>query len=308
MFENKGLKLVSVVLAVLSWYGVRKAINFEAVVSEIPLVIRMDEGWAVLERSTEYVDILFRGSREAIQSLNREHMSVEVDLRGHAYEETVRMQLEPEHVHSLGDARAVQILPEQLMLELDKEGEKAVPVKVTVEGGLPSGYAVEKTACTPASTVVSGPLKRLEEMSAVRTVPVNLTGRTASFKSRMTILPPSQAWDAHIKPEHVLVDVTIVKQSVTQELKNVPVRALVPPGLDASALKFSPSKVAVVLSVPSDMISKRKLRREDIHAYVDCVGLASSASYKLPVRGESSSGLRIQKIKPSIIEVETGEL
>ena len=308
MFENKGLKLLSLVLAVFSWYGVRKAINFEVVVTEIPLVIHVDEGWAILDRSAERVDVLFRGSREAIQALNRDHMSVEVDLRGEAHEESSQFQLDPKHVRSMGNARAVQIQPERLSLRLDKEGEKPVPVKVTIEGEPMSGYAVEKTVCSPASTVVYGPLVRLEDIDAVWTSPVDLNGRSASFKSRMSILSPSTAWVAHTKPEHVLVEVTIAKQSLTQELKDVPIRALVAPGIDASRLTFNPSKVAVVVSGPSEVISRGQLSADDAHAYVDCVGLASSASYELPVQCDVPSGLWIHKIRPSIIEVETGEL
>ena len=74
MLHNKGLKAAALVLAFVTWYAIRSVINFETVVSDIPLTIQVNPGWAILDRSAQTVDVLFRGSQEDIRYLNRDQI------------------------------------------------------------------------------------------------------------------------------------------------------------------------------------------------------------------------------------------
>lgn len=57
--HNKGTKLASLLLALICWYAIQAAISFEAVVTDVPLTVKVNEGWAVLDRSDKTVDVLF---------------------------------------------------------------------------------------------------------------------------------------------------------------------------------------------------------------------------------------------------------
>ena len=82
LLKNRGLKIAALILAVVSWYAIRGAINFESLVKDVPMVVRLNSGWAVLDRSTDVVDVLFRGSRDEVVGLNRMDMELVLDLRG----------------------------------------------------------------------------------------------------------------------------------------------------------------------------------------------------------------------------------
>ena len=304
--QNKGLKLLSLVLAGVAWYGIHKVISFESVIRDVPLKIMVDEGWAILDRSVNSVDILFAGSQGAIRSLDSEHIEVEVDIRGEPRGGSIVVPLLNKKVHGvLGGARAVQVRPSEVTLSLDQEGDDQVPVKVDIVAEPPVGYEVEKVVATPASVKIFGPLQRLKEVDVLRTAPLDLKGRARSFEIRMPVTPPSERWVARIEPDSVLVNVTLVERGTTKDLEDVRVHALVDAELGPS-LRVWPNKVHVVLSGRSDLVENAK--REDLRAYVDCTQLEATANYTLPVRIDAPPGVTVKSIEPPTLEVELGEL
>ena len=96
VLHNKGLKAAALVLAFVTWYAIRSVINFETVVSDIPLTIQVNPGWAILDQSAKTVDVLFRGSQEDIRYLNRDQIKVEVDIRGKPFAEALNVKLQAE--------------------------------------------------------------------------------------------------------------------------------------------------------------------------------------------------------------------
>ncbi|MFH0879473.1 MAG: hypothetical protein V2A34_07140, partial [Lentisphaerota bacterium] len=79
--HNLMSKLAALLLACVSWYAIRAATSFEAEIADIPLTVITDGGWAVMEKSSKTVDVLFRGSKEDIRYLKREEIKVTLDVR-----------------------------------------------------------------------------------------------------------------------------------------------------------------------------------------------------------------------------------
>jgi len=305
LLNNKGLKLIALVLAVVCWYAIRRATSIEEWIYDVPLNIQLDEGWAILERSANTVDVKFQGSQQNIMALDRDRTEVQVDIRSRPLKSATRVELEPKHVRALGGARPVLIRPTEIELTLDQEGEVQVPVKVETTGEPPVGYELERAICAPASVTVYGPRQRLKDIESLRTAPVDLAGRTRSFKARLPVQAPSDLWVSRIEPDAVSAEVTIVERSAEKSLEGVRVHALVDAGLGPN-VRVTPGKVHIVLSGRSEILDT--LRNEDVRAYVDCVGLDSSVSYELPVRVDVPHGLKVVSTEPSTIDVEMGEL
>ena len=303
--HNKGAKAASVCIAFVIWYVIQSIINYETVVSDVPLTIQVDPGWAILDRSAETVDVLFRGSQEDIRKLTRDQVGVDVDIRGQPFRSTSTVRLDTRNIKAPGAVRVVSVRPEEVALRLDQEGEKQVAVKAELQGGPPEGCEVESVACVPASVVLYGPRQRLDEVETVRTMPIDLEGRTRSFrKLKMGIVQPSEAWAARIAPSNVVVEVTIVERSAAKDLEEVPVRVLLPSGPRARVDVF-PDKVKVVVKGRAELL--RNLQAGDVQAYADCAGLQAGASYDLPVRIQVPQGLSAQAVEPPTVKITMGE-
>lgn len=307
MRNNRGLKILAVVLAVVAWYAIREAISSEAMVKNIRVKVITDEGWAVLDQSVADVDVLFRGSEEDLRYLNREQITVSVAMRGRKSREgTVVMHLGPENVKALTGARAVRVDPNEITLSLDREGDKEVPVKADVVGTPPEDFEVSKVICTPATVVVHGPRQRLAMVETVRTEAIDLEGRLRSFQLNRAILPLGESWSARVEPDSVNVQVAIVQRTARIEFDNVRVSALVRPN-SRDAVQFWPPTVKVTLSGKSELLGN--VEKEKLLAFVDCSSLERGARVSLPVRVPIAAGLDVVSIEPPMVgaEIEAGQ-
>ena len=303
---NKGLKAAALVLAFVTWYAIRSIINFETVVSDIPIKIQVNPGWAILDRSAQTVDVLFRGSQEDIRYLNRDQVSVEADIRGRSFAGALNVKLQPKNVQAPGAVRAIVIWPDEIVLKLDQEGEKQVPVKANLQGAVPEGYEVDTVVCTPASVLLQGPRQRLDEIEAVRTEPIDLEDRVRSFKKlKMPVVLPGENWVGRVSPSNVAAEITIVERSATREFQEVPVRVLVSPGVGPK-LEIWPVKVNVVLKGFAKSLNDMGLG--EVEASVDCSTLQAGASYDLPVRVHALPGVVPIRVEPPTVKITVGDL
>ena len=306
VLHNKGQKAASLVLAFVTWYAIRSVINFETVVSDIPITIQVNPGWAILDRSARTVDVLFRGSQEDIRYLNRDQISVEADIRGKPFVGALVVKLLPKNVRAPGGVRAAVIWPDEITLKLDQEGEKQVPVKADLQGAVPEGYEVDTVKCTPASVLLQGPRQRLDEIDSVRTAAIELEDRVRSFKKlKMAVVPPGENWVGRVNPSNVVVEITIAERSATREFQDLPVRVLVSPG-EGPKLDIRPVKVNVMLKGLAE--SLKNLKPEDVQASVDCSALQAGVSYDLPVRVHASAGVTAVGVEPPTVKVTVGDL
>jgi len=304
--NNKGPKAASLLLALIAWYAIQAVINFETLVPDVPLIVQLDPGWAILDWSAKTADVLFRGSQEDIRYLNRDQVKVELDMRGKPVKGTLTVRLNPKNVRSSGAVRPVLVKPDVVTLRLDQEGEKQVPVKADLQGVPPEGYEGERVVCTPASVAVYGPKRRLDEIDVVRTAPIDLEGRSRSFKKlKMNVLQPSETWTARMSPSNVVVEVFIAERAATKEIEDVPVTVLVPPG---SRQRFDvwPQRVKVTLRGRAELL--KELGKDDVVAFVDCAALDTGASYDLPLRVSAGPGLTASSIEPPTAKVTAGDL
>jgi YbbR domain-containing protein len=303
--RNKTAKIASIFLAVISWYAIRAAISFETEVTDIPLTIQVDDGWAILERSARTVDIAFRGSKEDIRYLNREDIRVSLDVRGQSLNGLMTLKLDARNVSAPGGARVIYIRPSEVTIRMDQESDKQVPVKVEFLGSTPEGYELEKVVCTPATVQISGPRQRLREVDVIHTAPIDLEGRIRSFrKLKLNLVQPSDTWTARIEPSTVMAEVAIVERSSTLDVESVPVSALVKQGFRPQ-IDLKGVRVKVTLKSRSELL--KNLDRNLIKAYVDCTELDAAASYDLPVRVTTPPGITVVSVTPPTVNITVRE-
>lgn len=306
MVRNKGSKLVALALAFITWYAIQTVINYETMVSDVPLKIELDDGWAILDRSAKTVDVIFRGSQEDIRFLNPDQVRAMVDLRGHTEEGYHVIRLRAKNVTAPGAARPILVRPDEVTLRLDRESEKQVSVKADLQGAPPEGFEVERVVCNPATVSLVGPRQRLDEVETLRTAPIDIEGRSRTFKRlKIAVQPPSETWVARINPENIAVEVIMVERAATREVSEIAVRALVDSGVRA---KVDVTPVRVMLIVRARTEQLKSLQPDDLAAFVDTRGLKAGASYELPVRGVAPQGYTVVGVEPPSVKVVIAEL
>lgn len=298
--SNRKAWILAFFLAGIVWYAVQAATRFDAVVSAVPVEIQSDEGWAVLDRSIETVDIRFQGSRSDVRDLNREQVQIVIDARGQTTSGTRTVRIRTSDVRVSAPVRATVIRPDSLTFSLDREVERSIPVRVEYQGELPAGYEVDKTVCSPAAVTVRGPFQWLEDAEVVRTAPIDLDGRVQTFQVRRPLIAPHGLEAARMTPDRVQVEVSILEHAAIHTVAGIPILLLIPPVGPAPEL-LSPGVVSVELQGRADVV--RGLDAGRVKAYVDCADALPPGEIELPVSVHVASGVRLVSVKPASVRV-----
>lgn len=297
------VKLTAVGLAVVTWYVIREDISTETCMDRVPVSILADEGWTILERNPQTIDIQFKGSKSAIQSLKTDDIKVILDTREIGSHGTHILEIGADAIQVPGGIRPVLIKPDNIKITLDREIEKHVPVKVGIKGIPPPGYEVERVHCEPLLVRLKGAKRLLEELEEIRTRPVELEGRIQSFKIQRTELI-APASDVFIDPGEVTVDVVMIERSTAKLLKQVPVHILT--GLEmTSSMEVQPRSVN--LSVKGHVALIEKFEQEQVRAFIDATSLSSPGRYELPVQVHLPDRVLVEKVEPATVRVAVGE-
>jgi YbbR domain-containing protein len=301
--KEKWLLLLCFVLAFFAWQAIQRNISFELPVANIAVEVEVPEGWAVLDRSLDAVDVRFLGSREDIRDLNREQLRISIPVSSPERGRTMVIPLVDRFLkNNPTGARVVRFNPSEIEIRLDRETEKPLPVKAAPTGSLPEGLEIESMTCKPASVLVRGAQQQLEMMENIHTEPIELKNRQASFKENVRIALP-QGGRLQAEPDRVAVEFVLVARISSAVFEKVPVRVLTNPG-ERRRIDIQP--VFINVTVKGQQQRLDQLRSAELFAYVSCVELAENTGYDLPVIVDLPAGLQLVKTEPAAVHIEIG--
>jgi hypothetical protein len=302
-WKEKWLLLLCFVLAFVAWHTIRRNISLPLPVSNIPIEIEAPEGWAVLDKSLDTVDIRFMGSREDIRDLNSGTLRVVIPVTKPVRGKMMRFTLHSKYIrNNPSDAKVDRFNPEIIELMLDQETERALPVKATLDGMPPEGLEVESIVCKPVTVLVKGAQQQIGKMENIHTESIDMKNRQESFKENVRIALP-QGGRLEANPDRVSVQITLEARSSTVVMEKVPVRVLSSPG-DRRRINVQPLSISVTIRGQQQRIDQ--LRAGGLFAYVSCMELDENTGYDLPVTVDLPAGLKLIKTEPAAVRVEIG--
>ena len=281
--------LLAFLLAITIWYALRQITSHEILIEDIPIEIRVEEGLAVLQPSSETVDIYFQGSQDDLRLLDRKQLKISFPLKASPSEGEIEAPIHPQDVKGSGAARPTKIMPNSVRFRLDRRIKKLIPIKAR-QTGTPLRGDVDKMECEPAAVTVWGPAQHLAGLELIHTEPVDVDGRIADFTKSSRVLRPEGGWVSDIVPSEVRVTVKIKEQSENRSLPDLPVLALLRPGAQHKAT-ITPGRVTLKLTGHPDALDKVSQAKPRV--FVDCADLEVGVPYDLPLTVNLPSGLNI---------------
>ena len=186
LLNNLGLKGISLVLAFLLWLQVGSQQNFQRTVS-VPLEFYNLP--ADLEITGDYareVDVIIRAQRR-VESVGQ--MSAVIDFKNAKPGTEIVPLTERNITDSPSRVEVLEIIPARLRLELERITEKTVRVEPEIQGEPAPGYQLAGVRAWPSEVTVTGPESSVDKMTSARTVPIDISGRTASFTNSAALDP-----------------------------------------------------------------------------------------------------------------------
>lgn len=188
ILHNAGLKLLSLLIAVLLWMAIAREPRAEV---NLTVPIEFHNGPENLEINSEniqQVQVRAAGPVGAVHSVSTADVHAYVSLEAatpgeHTYDL---------HVRAPRDVEVVQVIPSQFRISFDNRATRKVDVRPRVVGAVAPGFRMEEVKVEPASVTVTGPEKRVNSIDAVITDPVDASGvmGRATFNTHIFVSDP----------------------------------------------------------------------------------------------------------------------
>lgn len=179
VWHNFGLKLVSLLAAVLLWAAVTREPMAEVAI-QVPL--EFQNAPEQLEISTEtipQVQVRVRGPVREVRDLSPSEVHAFIDLtQARPGERTY--DLNAKRIHLPQGVEFVQAVPSQMRLTLDERMSRKVDIKARVIGSFLPGYRLENVTVNPSTVTIIGPSAHVRSVEAAVTDPVDATGVVGS--------------------------------------------------------------------------------------------------------------------------------
>jgi YbbR domain-containing protein len=191
LFDHVLLKLASLIIALLMWYGVA-----HEPISDIS--VRVPIEFSQPPKNLDYTSdvipqaqVRLRGPARLLRDLQQESVHVVIDLHGaasgeHTYDLTAG-QVQVPH-----DVEVLEVTPTRLRLVFDKPETRQVAIKPRIDGTLPPGYHIESVIAIPATLTITGPARHVDAVESALTDAVDVTGVAGqtSFDTRAYLPDP----------------------------------------------------------------------------------------------------------------------
>ena len=187
---SHGLKIVALALAVMTWIFVKTITSESRVIENVPLEIHVKPGMSVMQSGVNTVRVTLNGTREDVRQVQQNELHAVLDLTHvKTIGKDMSVQLDRQMIKHPLRVRVVGVMPAQVTVRIDQMIEKELPVQPQVTGEPMTGFGVERVLIRPQSVRMKGLKSQLEKLSGIETLPVDLTGRRASFREWVELAP-----------------------------------------------------------------------------------------------------------------------
>lgn len=280
LLRNWPLKLLALGLAFVTWVSLTE--ERQPVVQDlsVPVDVILAEGFTIAGSSPTTAQLRIRGPEALVRRIDplRHELELLVDLSDADQGERTVQFTDDAVVGLPAGLDVVLIVPDRVTLTLDEKVRRELPIVPTPMGDPPEGYSFYGATVKPPMLAVEGPRSQVDGMTRLRTDPIDLSGRTRSFVTRVGALPDSP--EVRVLSAQLLeVSVEIDTEPTEVEFPKVPV-VLAGQSQEATV---SPASLRVVLSGPAEQLSQ--ILPGHLRAVVDVSTLAPRAEpYHLSTR------------------------
>ncbi len=186
--NNAGLKVLSLIIAVLLWLAISREPRAEVTLT-VPIEFHNSpENLEINSENIQQVQVRASGPVGAVHSVSAADVHAYVSLDSatpgeHTYDLHVRVPR---------DVEVVQVIPSQFRISFDNRATKKVDVRPRVIGTIAPGFRMQDVTVDPATVVIVGPEKRVNTIDALITDPVDASGVMghATFNTHVYVSDP----------------------------------------------------------------------------------------------------------------------
>jgi YbbR domain-containing protein len=251
LFENVGLKFLSMVLAITVFLLVNTDRDRE-ITARIGVSYTMPDDKVLVSERLEEVRVTIKGPWQRLRKFDeREVDRINIDLRR---AQSGDVTITPDMITLPSGLSVTSISPRTVRVAFDRRVEKIVEISPQLAGRPLHGYVVSEVKSNPSTLKVRGAEGTLAALTAVRTREVSVDGRAESFLADTELVAPEGV--EAVGGSQVSVQVSIDEELVTRRLPGLVVG--VSGDSDPAKWQVSPAQVDVTLTGSLLAVEKAK--------------------------------------------------
>ena len=292
--ENKGLKALSLLLAILLFIVSRQPVIDLRLVG-VPIEYRgLSPGVKIVGVAEQAVSVRLSGPRDIVRSLSPNQLLVIADLSGKEPGERV-VQLKMDEGFLPDNVKVMQIEPASIRIKLEPNLTKRLRVEAQLSGKVAVGREIYGVELYPSEVEIEGPQSVVSKMERVLTEKVSLDGRAADFQRSVEVEIPQ---DSRVKTSgRIELSAKIGEERLLRRFAATPVE-----WIDKSAAGSLLTKtVRLEVFGPKSLIES--LRADDLRVEVKTAGLPPSVTSLTP-QIQLPASIEIRNIIPREVKVK----
>ncbi|TAL23414.1 MAG: hypothetical protein EPN94_09500 [Nitrospirae bacterium] len=174
LFENTGMKIAAVVMAIILWVFVTSRGQSE-VSMDVPVELKnIPRGIESIRQGIKTVSVSIKGQERLLRNMKAPDVRVYVDL-SKAKKGKGLYYISSEDVSLPSTMTVTSINPSSVMVTLEETLIKTVPVQAVVVGRPGKGFFVSSVEVNPKEMTIEGARSEAGRVKFVRTEPVDIT-------------------------------------------------------------------------------------------------------------------------------------
>jgi YbbR domain-containing protein len=295
LLHNAGTKLLAVVIAAGLWFFVNAGERDAEMAVVVPVELHnIPPSVMLVSPRVDFIDLVVSGPRTLLNRIDRERLSLSLDLYGVRPGPAV-FRILPDALDLPRGVTVMRLTPSEVTLEFAAVLRKRVPVRVALGGKLPNGLRVVETRAAPESVEVAGPANDVEAIKAAETAPIDLSEAEPGVIERDVTLESPREY-VSFSAALVHAQVQVEEPERTRTLLDVPVV------VRGGTWRASVSPPTVQLTVRGARSDVDALELHDGAVYIDASD-AEPGTYRRTPAVDLPAGLELVKQEPTAVQL-----
>ncbi len=291
-------KLLSLILAVLLWIYV----NYQKLPVKyftLPLnLISMPKDYVISDSYNNSVTIKIKGPQDIIQSYTQSHFQAYIDFKGISLGRNI-LPVKIKILKRNNRLRIINITPSDINVTIDKFILKELPVTPTTMNSPAEGYVIINKIVTPKKIIIGGPAKLINELTMVRTKPIDIGGITGSIYKEVEVDLPNENMSLY-DPKNIQVSIKVKENFKTENWDNIKVDVK---NLSDNLILTDPKEFQVHINIMGPSERLEKLKTEGSFLFIDLNDITTPGVYKIPITYELPWNCKILQIEPKNLSI-----
>lgn len=294
---NLGVKVVSLFVAAVIWFGIFGSKNVE-VTKEINVRVDSPSYLVPASEVPERVVVKLIGPKAFLRSvLDRPEEPIPIPLlKKDAGVHTYRF---PNDLQGLPlGVRVASIQPQTVTVRLDLVRQRTVPLQLELEGEPRQGFRVARAYLAPERVRIRGPRSHLSKLEFLTIRPVSVADLRESVRHPVTfdVLPPGVEVEGP-SPDVIIEVVPTTVVSGSFRVKGVPIK------VKGGRALIEPASVTIAYSTKaSNPVAPESLKRTSFTAGVDVTKL-KKGRHRVRINAVGPPGVTIHQVAPAEVQV-----